>query len=167
LERPLNEAVVFLNWWIPLYVTGNATPHYIRGITNRLFYHVNYYCDACALSYEGVIGHMEEGRCYLSTKADDLAYYGRKMELILGESESMLDVYREDREGDAEAFEVFEAKCRLRGDGVEVVPGHYSNLRIISYPGNCVIVSIMRDPAIHIVLRHPKICYAIAHMATR
>ena len=167
LERPFVEGVYYLRWWLPLYAIGNTTPHYIRGITNRLFCHVNYYSDASALSYEGVVGHTEEGRCYLTTKEEDLSYYKRKMELILGESESMLDLYREDRDGDAEAFRAFEATCRAQGDGFEVLPGYYDSLRITSFPGNCAIVSVLRDPVIHFVFRHPKFCYTIARMEKR
>lgn len=164
VERPLHETIIALEQWLPLYVSGAATPYYLKGVTNRLFCHVNYVCDACVLASEAVMGHQEEGRYYLTTRAEDIAYYGRKMQFILDESVSLLEIYRESNPDEKAAFEATELQRQSTGTGKEVLAGKYENLHIVSYVGNCAVISVACDPPIHFVVRHPKIRYVIGHM---
>lgn len=164
VDRPLSETLEVLERWIPLYMTGQVTPYYLKGVHNRLFCHVNYVCDTAALASEAVIGHEEDGRYYLTTMPDDLEYYQRKMGFMLGYSSPLLEVYREGEPGHRALFKQVEGSLRAQGDGREIAAGRYKNVRIVSYPGECVVTSIMHDPIIHFVVRHPKIHYAISHM---
>ncbi|HAM15853.1 MAG TPA: hypothetical protein DCP91_08365 [Eggerthellaceae bacterium] len=163
IDRPLEETVQALRRWIPVYLSGRVTPYYLRGMVNRLFCHANYICDTCALSCEAVMGHQSEGRYYLSLLPDDLAYYQRKMEFILEKASSLLEIYLEDVPGDFERFEQAE-RLRAQGDGREVRPGAYENLRVMFYPADCAVISLLRKPAAHLVLRHPKLRYAFSVM---
>lgn len=164
LERPLTETVMALEFWLPLYLTGQVTPLYLRGAGNRTFFHVNYVCDACALAAEAVRGHQVDGRYYLTTCEEDLSYYRRKMGFILERVSSMLEIYRE---GDAEQLKQFrelEVSLEAKGTGYVVADERFENLHIVSYPGNCVVVTINCEPSIHIIIRHPKLLYALSHL---
>lgn len=164
VDRPLGETLAALERWIPLYMTGMATPYYLRGVHNRLFCHVNYVCDSCALASEAVIGHQEDGRYYLTTDPAELEYFKRKMGFILEKSSPLVEVFRESEPEHRRLFAQLQKSLRARSDEHEVAAGHYRNIRIMSYPGECAVVSVMSDPAFHFVIRNPKIRYAISHM---
>ena len=163
VERPLSETVVSLKLWLPLYLTGLVTSYYLKGINNGLFHHVNYTSDHCSLAAEAVHGHGADGRYYLSTHPEDVSYYQRKMDFIMEHVSPMLQICHD---ADPEWHQLLEDfkknEQTVRGHSVRL--GRYKNLQIISYPGNSAIVTILCDPVIHLVIRHPKLRYVISHM---
>lgn len=165
IERPLEDTIKSLKLWIPYYITGHVTPYYLRGVNNRLFSHVNYVSDACALSSEAVIDHQDDGRSYFSTRPQDVAYYQKKMEFVLEKAVPLIEIYRE---CDAERIEMFrkeEAARRAKGDGRVVRAGKYKNIRVISYPGNCGVMTLPCDGQfVYLVSKHPKINYMASRM---
>lgn len=164
VDRPLVETLIVLDLWFPLFVSGYATPYYLTGTCNRLFSHETFVCKACALSAEAVMGHQADGRCHLTTNPNDVAYYQQKMNFILEHASSLLDVYRDSDPKQQKAFSEFRAACDRRSDGRIVGADRYKNLHIVSYPDDCAIVTIASDPAIHLVIRHPQLCYVISNM---
>ena len=164
VDRPLVETIIVLELWLPLFISGHATPYYLTGANDWLFSHETFVCKACALSAEAVIGHQADGRCYLTTDAGDVAYYQQKMNFILEHASSLLDVYRDSDPKQQKAFSEFRAACDKRSDGRIVGADRYKNLHIVSYPDDCAIVTIASDPAIHLVIRHPQLCYVISNM---
>ena len=164
VDRPLVETVVILELWLPLFLSGHATPYYLKGANDRLFSHENFVCEACALSAEAVMGHQADGRCYLTTVPDDVAYYQQKMNFILEHASSLLEIYRDSDSAQRRAFEDQYAQRIAEAGGRAVGAGKYENLHIVSYPDSCAIVTIACDPAIHLVIRHPQLCYVISHM---
>lgn len=163
VERPLSESIRVLRMWAPFYMTGLVTPYYLKGIHNRLFYHVNYVCDACALSSEAVMGHQEDGRYYYTTRPADVAYYTKKMGFILEASSSLLEIYRDDVPEQRAAFERGEAARRTAGR--IVAEGRHENLTIVSHTSECTVLTLRCEPTtVHFVIRHPKINYAVTRM---
>lgn len=163
-ERPLHEALVSLQYWMPLYMTGRVTPYSLRGMRSRLFTHVNYVCEYCAMSSEAVVGHPSEARYYMSLLPEDIAYYTRKFELILEKAEPLLEIYLADIPGDLERFEEGEKERRANAKSREVCAGMYENIQVMMYPTDCVVVSLLKEPVAHLVIRIPKIRYAISLM---
>ena len=165
MERPLEETIRSLRMWHPLYMTGRVSPHYLIGLNNRLFCHVNYVSDVCALSSEAVMGHAEDGRYYLTTRPEDLQYYRRKMGYILEKSSSLLDIYRDIDPGRLEQFRKAEEELRTTAPGRAIGEDLFKNIRVTSYPRNHSVLTIPCDGGdVHLVIRHPKINYAIALM---
>lgn len=163
-ERPFAESIIILRDWMPLYMTGRVTPHFLWGLSNRVFYHENCVCDTCALSAEAVLGHQSEGRHFLSLLPDDIAYYQRKIGFIMERVVDLFEVYLENRPGDFERFEEAERKRLETGTCREVCEGMYKNLRIRVYPGDCAVLSISGGLAAHFVVRQAKLRYAISLM---
>ena len=165
IECPLEDTIKSLNLWLPYYITGHVTPYYLRGVNNRLFSHVNYVSDACALSSEAVIGHPDDGRSYFSTRPQDVAYYQKKMEFVLEKAVPLIEIYRECDAERIEAFHKEEATRRAKGDGRVVRAGKYKNIRIISYPGDCGVMTIpCEGQFVYLVSKHPKINYMVSRM---
>ena len=164
VERSVSELLAIMGDWFPLYMTGRVVPRHIQGLSNRLFNHVNFACSACALSAESVVGHLDEGRHYLSLLPEDVEYYQRKMELIVEKAEQTLEVFLEERPGDLERFEAEERKRQASGGYREVCAGEYENLRVMHMPGDCAVISFLAGPKAHFVIKDPRMRYAISLM---
>ena len=165
IERPFESTLNSLRLWTPFFITGQISAYYLRGVNNRLFFHMNYVCDTCALSSEAVVGHEEDGRYYFTTRPSDVSYYQRKMHFILEKAYPLLEIYRECDPGQKEAFEHEEAQRRAKGHGRKVGEDRFHNLNLTSYPGDCAVLTLpCGSTVVHFVMRHPKINYIIAHM---
>ena len=164
LDRSLAEMIVALELWLPLYLTDHVRPLYLKDMDGKLFSHVNYVSDACALSAEAVLGHRENGRYYLTTKTEDVKYYRQKMSYILEHASSMLEICRDSDPDQRARFEEFENAHRGVASGHAVGVGSYENLDIMSYPGDCAAITIKCDPAIHLIIRQPKLRFVINRM---
>ena len=165
IERPLEDTIRSLRIWMPIYLSGQVTPYYFKGVNNRLFYHMNYVCDTCALSSEAVVDHIEEGRYYFTTRPKDVSYYQRKMGFVLEKASSLLEIYRDCDPGQQEAFERGEAKRRAKGKAHRIGEDRFHNLHVTHYLGDCTALTLPCGPtAVHFVIRHPKINYIVARM---
>lgn len=165
IEQPLEETIQSLHQWIPLCITGQVDPYFLKGVNNRLFFHMNYVCDSCALSSEAVRDHEEDGRYYFTTRPNDVAYYQRKIGYIQEKASSLFETYRSCDPDQQAAFEKAEAKRQATGSGYMMDKERFNNLEITVYPGDCTVIALPCGPAVvHFVLRHPKINYIIAHM---
>lgn len=165
LERPLEVTIESLRRWIPYFITGNVTPGFLKGVNNRLFYHVNRICDVCALSAEAVMGHEGDGRSYFSTRLEDIAYYQKKTSYVLEKASPLIEIYRECDPEQKKLFQEAEATRKSMGTGKRIGANRYENLRVTSYPGDCVVLSIPCGAQfVHLVSRHPKINYIVARM---
>ena len=165
VERPLAETIRSLRLWTPFYITGHVSPYFLRGMYTQLFYHVNYVCDVCALSAEAITGHAEEGRYYYTTRPEDVSYYQKKMRLVLGKAFPLLEIYRSCDPEQQEAFEKAEAARSATGRGKAIGAERFQNLRVVSYPGNCTVLTIRCGAdEVHFVIKHPKINYVVSHM---
>ena len=164
VERPLVESIISKEMWIPLFLRGNITSLCLTGKSNRLFFHVNNVCDACAMEAEAVMGHQKDGRYHLSTLPEDINYLQKKMRYILEHATRPIEIYQESRPGHARRFKKREKELKAEYKGREVCAGKYENLRITSYYGSSVVVSIACDKPIHLIMHDPKFCYAISRM---
>ena len=163
--RPLRESILVLRLWMPIYMTGKATALYMDGLSGRLFCHVNFVCECCALASEAIRGLEGDGRYYITSLPEDLAYYQKKMDHLLDCAYSLFEIYREDDEEGMEKFNREEAQRQAIGNAREVHPGKFDNLRIMSYQGDCVVLYLEGPPKFRIVIRHPKLRYVISHMS--
>ena len=104
LNRPFDELMLGLECWIPLYMTGQITPYYLKGTHNLLFGHLLNVSGAAALSGECIAGFHNKGKYELTNNKDELAYYQERSACILKKAHSLMDIYREDREAELAAF---------------------------------------------------------------
>ena len=42
LDRPFNEMMLGFESWIPIYMTGQVSPFYLKNTTNAVYQHLNY-----------------------------------------------------------------------------------------------------------------------------
>ena len=104
LNRPFNELMLGLECWIPLYMTGQISPYYIKGAHNQIFCRFLNVSGAAALSGECISGFHTKGRYYLTKNKEELSYYRERSSLILKKANTLMDIYREDRAAELSAF---------------------------------------------------------------
>ena len=100
LDRPFNEMMLGLESWIPIYMTGQVSPYYLKEVKNSVYNHLNYVSGSAFLAGECIKGYHNKGKYYLSNNKIELNYYREKANLLLKKASSLMDIYRsEDIDG--------------------------------------------------------------------
>lgn len=104
LNRPFNELMLGLESHIPLYMTGQISPYYLKDAPNTVFCHFLKVSGAAALAGECIAGHHDHGMYYLTKGKSDLAYYQQRAADLLGRAKPLMDIYREPMRSALDAF---------------------------------------------------------------
>ncbi len=110
LDRSFEDMMLGLESWIPMYMTGQISPYYLKNVQNNAFLHLLKVSGAAALSGEAVAGHHSEGKYYLTKNKRELDYYGKRAAALLENAYPLMDIYRSDRERAWTAFLLSDAE---------------------------------------------------------
>ena len=80
---------------IPMYMTGQISPYYLKNAQNNVFLHFLKVSGSAALSGEAIAGHHAEGRYHLTSVKSDVEYYTRRANDLLRCAKPLMDIYRE------------------------------------------------------------------------
>ena len=104
LDRSFEDMMLGLESWIPMYMTGQISPYYLKSAQNPVFHHFLKVSGAAVLTGAAIAGHHTDGRYYLSKTKEDIAYYTDQAEHLLGCARPLMDIYREDSAARLRAF---------------------------------------------------------------
>ena len=104
LNRSFEDMMLGLESWIPMYMTGQISPFYLKEPSNNVFLHLLKVSGAAALSGEAVAGHHAEGRYYLTKSKKELGYYTERAQELLSAARPLMDIYRIDNKNEFDAF---------------------------------------------------------------
>ena len=104
LNRPYAEMMLGLESWIPLYMTGQISPWYLRGRHNAVYGHLLFCSGAAAVEGECIAGDFAHGRFLFSQAKSDLPYYRRRADAILQTAQPLMDIYRDASESAYSSF---------------------------------------------------------------
>lgn len=104
LNRPFHELMLGLESHIPLYMTGQISPYYFKGVQNNIFCHFMKVSGAAALSGECVSGCHEGGRYYLTRNKQELSYFSKRASELLKKAKPLMEIHREDTKEELYAF---------------------------------------------------------------
>ena len=104
LDRPFNEMMLGLESWIPIYMTGQVSPYYLKEVKNSVYNHLNYVSSTCALEGECIKGFHNKGKYYLTTNNKEINYYKEKSKLLLKKANSLMDIYTIDNKNSYNIF---------------------------------------------------------------
>ena len=104
LDRPFNEMMLGLESWIPIYMTGQVSPYYLKEVKNSVYHHFNYVSGVVALTGECIKGYHDKGKYYLTNNSRELEYYREKSNLLLKKANPLMDIYSSE---DLDKFERF------------------------------------------------------------
>ena len=110
LDRPFNEMMLGLESWIPIYMTGQVSPYYLKEAKNTPYNHLNYVSGVVALSGECIKGYHIKGKYYLTSNSRELEYYQEKKDLLLKKANSLMDIYNESSMNKLKTFLLKDAK---------------------------------------------------------
>lgn len=104
LDRSFDEMMLGLESWIPMYMTGLISPYYLKNVQNNTFLHLLKVSGFAALSGEAITGCHENGKYYLTKSKREVAYYQRRADELLKNADSLMDIYRSEREAELNTF---------------------------------------------------------------
>lgn len=94
INRPFEEMMMGLEGWIPMYMTGQISPYYLKDVHNKLFGHFLYSSGAAALSGECIMDYHQNGKMYLTKNKTEMSYYRQRSLDILSKASPLMDIYR-------------------------------------------------------------------------
>ena len=86
INRPFEEMMMGLEGWIPMYMTGQISPYYLKDVHNKLFGHFLYSSGAAALSGECIMDYHQNGKMYLTKNKTEMSYYRQRALDILSKA---------------------------------------------------------------------------------
>ena len=104
VDRPFNEMMLGLESWLPIYMTGQVSPYFLKGLQNNIYCHFNYVSGVAALYGECINGYHDKGKYTLTTNKNDISYYKTKAQCLLGKATSLMDIYKADSQNSFNAF---------------------------------------------------------------
>ena len=110
LDRSFTDMMLGLESWIPMYMTGQIAPYYLKGVQNNVFSHLLKVSGAAALAGEAIAGQHSAGRYTLTKQRDEVAYYTRRAEALLAQAQPLMEIYRAERAAALQAFLLADAQ---------------------------------------------------------
>lgn len=98
VNRPFHEMLLGLESWIPMYMTGQISPYYLKNPQNDVFLYTLKVSGAAVQWGEAIAGHHGDGRYFLTNSKEDLRYYRRRGEQLLKKALPLMEIYRSDRQ---------------------------------------------------------------------
>ena len=126
IDRSFEEMMLGLESWIPMYMTGQISPYYLKKTQSGAFNHFLRVSGAAALSGEAIAGCHDRGRYYLSKTRDDISYYKNRAEDLLKNASPLMDIYREDSARGLRAFLLADAENAGKRRNILTVPPLYT-----------------------------------------
>lgn len=96
IDRQKAEMMLGLEAWIPLYMTGQVSPYYLKNNQTPYFHHFLRISDVAALSGEAIEGFFENGCYHFTQSKEEIAYYNKKGENLLSKALPLMEIYRKE-----------------------------------------------------------------------
>ena len=104
LDRSFEDMMLGLESWIPMYMTGQITPYYLKDVQNNAFNHLLKVSGAAALCGEAISGYHSNGKYYLTKNREEVAYYKKRAQELLNNAQPLMDIYRAENSEKLNAF---------------------------------------------------------------
>ena len=122
VERPMKEMMLGLENWIPMYMTGQISPYYIKGVQNQVYSHLHYSSGTAAMNGDCISGHHDMAHYYLTTNKEEAEFYRKNMKFLLKKAAPLMEIYTKEQQEQIESFLDEEAKIRGRRHRILAAP---------------------------------------------
>ena len=97
VERPMKDMMLGLENWIPLYMTGQISPYYLKGIQNKVYSHLHYTSGQAAMTGDCISGHHDTAHYYLTSRKEEVEICRKNTKYLLKKAHSLMKIYREEK----------------------------------------------------------------------
>ena len=113
VERPMKDMMLGLENWIRLYMTGQISPYYLKGIQNKVYSHLHYSSGQAAMTGDCISGHHENAHYYLTSHKEEVERCRKNTEYLLKKASPLMDIYREEKK--EQLYEFLGKDSRIEG----------------------------------------------------
>lgn len=104
VDRSFDDMMLGLESWIPMYMSGQISPYYLKGAQGTVFSSLLKVSGSVALTGEAINGYHTEGKYYLTKNKIEVTYYKKRAERLLSKATPLMEIYRSER---AQAYSFF------------------------------------------------------------
>ena len=114
VSRPIDELMLGLESFIPMYMTGQISPYYIEEKENNVFLHLLKVSGTVALTGEAINGYHEDGFYYMTNNKEEVKYFRQRAKQMLSKTKPLMDIYTEKNSGSYKSF--YNSVDEMRGE---------------------------------------------------
>ena len=93
---PLQELLVGLEAWLPLYMTGQIIPYYFDNLSDPVFKHATYSASNVALFGSSINGFRNTGFYYMSLLQDEVDYLRVRAQEMIQMAKPLMKIYKQE-----------------------------------------------------------------------
>lgn len=94
IDRPFEEMMLGLESWIPIYMTGQVSPYYLKGVQNTVYCHFHYVSGTAALTGECINGFHEDGHYHFTNNREEVQHSRRIADHLLQKAQPLMEIYK-------------------------------------------------------------------------
>lgn len=110
LDRSFGDMMLGIESWIPMYMTGQISPYYLKNVQNNVFMHFLKVSGSVALTGEAITGYHSEGKYYLTKSKKEVEYYTKRAQELLNNAYPLMNIYRSENSNELQAFLLADSK---------------------------------------------------------
>ena len=158
LNRPVDEMLLGLEGWIPMYMTGAISPYYFKKTPSNFFNGSHCTSGSVALTSECIKFDEKKSKFYITTKKDEVEFEKEKSNYMISKATPLMDIYKEN---DHILFEEFMSKQEKNNIKI-IEKDNFKNIDFyINNNDEWIIINKKTSPELHFVIHHEKLINAI------
>lgn len=157
IDRPLNEMLLGLENWIPIYMTGSISPYYFKNAPSTMFTGSHCTSGSVALNSECINYNEKNSRFYLTTKREELEFEKQKSKYMLSKAKPLMDIFKENNKKEFEEFMGREENKNIQ----KIKKNIFKNIDFYVNEGKWIMINKELPPEIHFVIYNEKLMNAI------
>ena len=162
VDRPINEMLIGLENWIPIYMTGSITPYYLINPPSSIF--LGSYCSSGSVALSGECNpeNIENSRFYLTTKKEEVKYYNEKHKYLFSKAKPLMDIFKEQNKDKYESFLKEQKVYDKKNTNITFTKKDcFNNIDFIINKNKWIIINKDLSPKIHFVIYNKKLINAL------
>ena len=157
LNRPVNELLLGLESWIPIYMTGSISPYYFKTPPSNFFQTSHCTSGSVALRSECLKYNEKKSKFYLTTKKEEVKFEQEKSKYMLSKATPLMDIYKENNKDKFNEFMKKEKNKNIK----KIEKNIFKNIDFYVNGDKWVIINKKTSPEMHFVIHHEKLINAI------
>ena len=163
IDRPLNEMLLGLENWIPIYMTGSISPYYFKKPPSNMFYESLYLSGSICVSGNCLKNNDENSRFYLTTKTDELYFFKEKAKHMLSHAKPLMTIFKEKGKSEFDEFLKKEKKSNIK----KIENNSFKNIDFFVCKNKWISINKKTSPEMHFVIYNQKLRGAIEAFLTK